>query len=99
MAMTFVKLHFDFLETAEEMSDEEAGRLFKAVLHYAATNEQPRLSGPERLVFSMPRAQIDRDRGKYEAKASANRENGKRGGRPSKTQVVSEETQENPLGF
>ena len=80
----YVKIFCDIGDTVDDLSDAEAGRLFKAVLHYGATQTVDQLPGQERLVFRMLKAQMDRDRGSYEKKSQQNRENGLKGGRPKK---------------
>lgn len=82
--MKYVKVYYDLTETIDELSDAEAGRLLKALLEYGATGEVRALSGQERFVFKMVKAQMDRDRRDYAARAERNRENGLKGGRPAK---------------
>lgn len=89
----YIKLFTDYDETFDEMSDAEAGRLIKAVLHYGASGETRTLSGGERLVFGIIRRQIDRDN----ESAVAHREAGLLGGRPKTKQNQTEpnETKQN----
>ena len=62
---------------------EAAGRLFLAVITYAATGEEPALSGPEMAVFTVI-AQVLREDAELSAmKAAA----GAQGGRPKKIKV------------
>ena len=82
--MKYVKVYYDLTETIDELSDAEAGRLLKALLEYGATGEVRALSGQERFVFKMVKAQMDRDRRDYAVRAERNRENGQKGGRPAK---------------
>lgn len=90
----YVKLFTDFVETFDEMSDAEAGRLIKAVLAYGACGEMRTLSGGERLIFGILKRQIDRDNGS----AEAHRESGKAGGRPKKqNQTEPNETKQNQI--
>lgn len=60
--MIFVKLFADDLIAAEELTYEEKGRLFEAVILYASTGEKPNLPGNERFVFPWMKARIDRER-------------------------------------
>jgi hypothetical protein len=53
------------------------------------------LPGQEKLVFAMLKAQIDRDAANYQEFTDKQRENGKKGGRPKKTQ----ENPKNPMVF
>lgn len=91
----YVKIFCDISETVDVLSDAEAGRLLKAMLHYGMDGTVDQLPGQEKLVFCILKAQIDRDRESYDQKSQRNRENGAKGGRPKKPT----ETQENPVGF
>ena len=91
MNLPYIKLFTDFSATVDLLSDAEAGRLIKAVLHYANGQEVP-LPGQERLIFAMLKTQIDRDAASYQRYCDKQRENGSKGGRPKKPT----ETQENP---
>ena len=62
---------------------EAAGRLFLAVITYAATGEEPALSGPEMAVFTVI-AQVLREDAELSAMKSAA---GAQGGRPKKIKV------------
>lgn len=57
----YIKLFLDYLDALEPLSDAERGRLFTALLEYGRTGEAPHLTGNERFLFPMMRAQIDRD--------------------------------------
>lgn len=91
----YVKIFCDISETVDVLSDAEAGRLLKAMLHYGMDGTVDQLPGQEKLVFHMLKAQIDRDRDSYDQKSQRNRENGAKGGRPRKPTG----THKNPVGF
>ena len=91
----YVKVYHDLIGVVDELSDTEAGRLFKAILAYGHAGEVRALSGSERLVFMMIKGQMDRDRDSYTQTVERNRENGSKGGRPKKPTGFFE----NPLGF
>lgn len=102
--MPYVKLYKDMNITIDLLSDEEAGRLLKAVMHYTNGTEDT-LPGPEKLIFAMMKAQIERDEISYEQYIQKQRENGSKGGRPKNPDkptesdgnpTVSEETHGNP---
>lgn len=93
MELSYIKLFGDSSATIDLLSDAEAGRLLKALVHYA-NGEEVDLPGQEKLVFAMLKAQIDRDAGSYANRVEKNRENGRKGGRP-KTQ----QNPNNPVGF
>lgn len=66
------------------LSDEQAGRLFRALLAYHNGTEVPELDSVTRIAFSFIRAQMDHDAAKYEETCRKNAENGAKGGRPKK---------------
>ena len=94
MPLPYIKLFGDNSATIDLLSDAEAGRLLKALLHYNK-GEEVQLVGQEKLVFAMLKLQIDRDAATYQSFIDKQRENGKKGGRP-KTQVNPTVTQSNP---
>ena len=95
--MPYIKVFCDMSATVDLLSDAEAGRLLKALLHYGkgASDELP---GQEKLVFAMLKSQIDRDAASYQDYCDKQRENGSKGGRPKKP-TVSIENPENPTVF
>jgi len=90
MGFDYFCAYHDMLETLEPLNDGEKGRLFTACLLYSKTGEVPQLNGNERFIFPSLKAQIDRDKAKYDARCEKNRENGIKGGRPTKTEWFSE---------
>lgn len=101
MAREYTPIPFEFLEELDGLSDEEYGRLIRAMQVYSISGEEPELEGVERLFWKRCRNTIDRYNESYEKRNTSNAENGRKGGRPRK-QTVSEETQENPnnpMGF
>lgn len=89
--LPYIKVFPDLSETVDLLSDAEAGRLLKSILHYA-NGEEDELPGQEKLVYAMLRKQIDRDAAEYERYSEKQRANGCKGGRPKKPR----ETQQNP---
>lgn len=89
--LPYIKVFPDLSETVDLLSDAEAGRLLKSLLHYANGGEDE-LPGQEKLVYAMLRKQIDRDAAEYERYSEKQRANGCKGGRPKKPR----ETQQNP---
>lgn len=83
MAKKYIKVYLDLLEALEPFGDAERGRLFTALLEYGRTGAAPGLSGNERFLFPMIRAQLDRDGASYDARCETNAANGKKGGAPS----------------
>lgn len=91
MNIPFIKVFPDLSATVDLLSDAEAGRLLKALLHYGNGGEDE-LLGQEKLVFAMLKAQMDRDAASYADYTDKQRKNGQKGGRPKKPT----ETQQNP---
>ena len=83
----------DWLESFEELTDEEAGKLIKHLLRYVNDqNPEP----PDRITqmcFIPIKQSLKRDLRKYEERAERSRLNGAKGGRPKtqKTQQVNSE--------
>ena len=92
--MKYLKVWTDFADVIEALADDEAGRLFVAMLHYAATGEEPdSFIGNERFVW--PIAKRDINHAAEESRIL--RENGKKGGRPKskENQTEANESKEN----
>lgn len=95
--MSYIMLFTDYADTVDELSDEDAGRLLKALLHYGLGEEEQKPAGEARLVYSMLKKQIDRQREKS-AGLSATRANaGGKGGRPRKKAETAPETESGEL--
>ena len=88
-------IYLDYKEQFELLSDEELGKLLRAIMLYEETGEITELSGMLKMAFSFIKTQLDKDRQKYEEMCEKNRENAKKGGRPKKPLVSDEKT----IGF
>lgn len=84
MARDYVCLYHSYLDAVQALGDAERGRLFTAMLEYSLTGATGHLSGNERFIFPMVKAQIDRD--KEKDKSGKNHWNWK-GGITPKNQV------------
>ncbi len=87
-AMCYACLYNDYGESLEAFSDEEFGRLTRAMIRYNTTGEVPVFTGNERFIWPMLQSQMDRDRKAYTEKCENNRRNGKKGGRPKKEEIT-----------
>ncbi|MDY0144083.1 MAG: DUF6291 domain-containing protein [Bacteroidales bacterium] len=83
-------LYTQFSEVIGELSDEQAGKMFKALFNYTTTGNEPEFSGILKMAWIPIRQQIDRTTEKYEKKAGSNRANGQLGGRPKKNEGETE---------
>lgn len=78
MARDYICLYHSYLDAIQALGDAERGRLFTAMLEYSMTGEAPQLNGNERFIFPMMKAQIDRDRSRYESICQKNSDNGRK---------------------
>lgn len=68
--------YHSMLEAMRKLSDAECGRLFRGLLYYSMTEEQPdNLQGREELLFDVFSQQIDREIEKYNEKCKTNKRN------------------------
>lgn len=79
MARNYAALPHEYLEEMELLSDEEFGRLMRALLKYSITGEAEPPTGPERMVFPRVRNQEDRFQESYRDLSSERRAAGKKG--------------------
>lgn len=76
-------LYVDHLEVLDDLTNEEAAQLFRAIRDYQLGNEV-KLTGLMRAIFTPFKNQFERDEEKYQKIVNRNRENGSKGGRPNK---------------
>lgn len=81
MKQSFV-LYTSYQEQIELLNMEQRGALFTAIMAYASDCDLPEMDGITAMAFSFIKADLDRDREKYEKTCEARREAGKMGGRP-----------------
>jgi hypothetical protein len=85
-------LYLDSADIFDQLTDQEAGKLIKAVLYYVHTGEKPELPRLLNMAFIPIYQALHRDLEKWRKQVEANRKNGKTGGRPPK-----EKTEDNPI--
>ncbi len=78
-------LYCDYRDHLQILTDEQCGKLFLALMDYAATGTEPELDGAALMAFSFIRSQMDRDAAQYAKTCKSRSEAGKKGGRPPKT--------------
>lgn len=86
-------IYKSFYEPIKYLTDEQLGRLFRTIFEYQI-NGNLEIDEDIRMAFEFFKNQFRIDNEKWQKKIEANRENGKKGGRPKKTQ----EKPKNPLG-
>lgn len=92
----------DDYEMYDQLSDEDAGRVFKALMHKYGAGEEPEegtMSAFASFAFSVLSKQIDRSEKKYKAKSEAGRAGGEKSGevrskREAKTKQSEAETKQ-----
>ena len=94
MANEYVKLWDSYADYFEPLSDAEVGRLVLGMLQYKSTGTAPEFSGNERFVWPAIRRDIDEAIRKHDEFLEKQAENGKKVGRPPKTQAFSEKPTE-----
>ncbi len=80
MEKNSILIYLDIKETLDELKDEQAGKLFKAIVEYAITGKAPKLTGALRLAFIPIRQQMDRDGEKWETVREKRVNAGQKGG-------------------
>ena len=72
-------LYGELEEYLDGLPDSEVGKLFRAVLHYVNTGKVQQLSGEASMAFKFVRAQLDRDKEKWEDTRRKRAEAGRQG--------------------
>lgn len=62
----------------QQLSDKDAGVLFKAIFEYERTQKVPNLKSETNIVFTMVKMYLDNARDKYEQRCQINRSNAQR---------------------
>jgi hypothetical protein len=91
-------LHKDSLEILDQLSDDQAGKLFKAIFSYQKTGEIGNVDQLVKIAINPFVNQFKRDEEKYKNVVERNKINGLKGGRP-KNPTKPNETQRNPVGY
>ena len=77
--MKYLKVWTDFVKVLDPLEDDEVGRLFLAMLNYAATGQEPGdFMGNESFLWAVAKRDIDT----MQEKDEKLRQNGMKGGRP-----------------
>lgn len=76
MAREYFKCFHSYREKCKKLSDQELGRLFRALMEYSEAGTAPDLTGRESIAFDFIADEIDRDKSAYSETCRKNRENG-----------------------
>lgn len=79
MGMEYFCCYHSYRRKVAKLSDQEVGRLFRALLIYSETGEAQELTGRESVAFDFIADDIDRAKEKYRDRCKTNSENGKAG--------------------
>lgn len=97
MAIEYFCCYHSYARKLAKLSDQEVGRLFRALLEYSEHGECPELAGRESVAFDFISDDIDRAKEAYREKCAKNSQKGKLGGRPKKQELI--EKAEKAAGF
>ena len=87
-------LYTSYYAIIEGLTDEQLGKLMRAIFIYARDGEVINLEPTLRMAFAFIKDDMERNKAKYEEKVERWRTNGKKGGRPRKNQ----EDKQKPIG-
>ena len=74
----YIPIFLDFNETTQDLTDEECGRLIRAIVDYANDNDyEKRLTGSEMIAFRFLKGLVDRNAAISEKRAQARSEKNK----------------------
>ena len=76
MGLEYFCCFHSYLPKIARLSDEESGKLWRALMRYSATGEQPELSPSAMMAFDFISADIDSSKASYNEKCRRNAENG-----------------------
>lgn len=76
MAREYFPCKYEYRKKIAKLSDQEVGRLFRALLKYGETGETEELTGRESVAFDFIADDIDRAKKAYEETCERNRANG-----------------------
>lgn len=90
-------IYKSFYSPIQNLSDESLGKLLRAIFEYQINGVCIELPADVMMAFHFFKSRFDIDNEKYESIVERNKNNGKKGGRPSKNELA--ENPKNPMGF
>ena len=85
MSMNYTPLPDEFFDEFDCLDNAQFGALIRGMMFYRIHGEEPVLQDPEKMFWKRVKNYTDRCVKSYNARCSVNAENGKRGGRPKKS--------------
>lgn len=80
-------VYYDLEDQVAEFTDEQVGKLFRAMLAYARRSEETEIQDSEvRAAFRFVKVSMREDKEKYEKKCQINKDNSYKGGRLSRAE-------------
>lgn len=73
--MEYFKCFYSYAQKTKGLSDEQVGKLFRALMQYAGTGEEPELDDMTRMAFDFIAYDIDAGNAGYANKCATNRKN------------------------
>ena len=98
MAKNSFVLYHNYREILTDLTDEQLGKLFRALFDYEIDRTEPKFSGELKIAFGFIKKDLDINLVKYDNICKRNRENGQKGGAPIGNQnaKTTQTTQNNP---
>lgn len=94
MAKNSFIVYYNYKEALADLTDEQVGKLFRALFEYEMEGKDPEFEGELKIAFRFIKKDLDINLTKYASVCERNRENGMKGGRPRNP-----ENPKNPSGF
>lgn len=73
MALEYIPLYYSYRKKLEKLSDQEVGRLVRALLEYGETGETEELTGRESIAFDFIADDINRAKVAYDERCAKNK--------------------------
>ena len=86
MAKNSFVIYHNYRETLEDLTDEQVGKLFRAIFDYEIDKKEPNFNGELKIAFRFIKKDLDLNNDKYESICERNRKNGQKGGAPKGNQ-------------
>lgn len=86
MAKNSFVIYHNYRETLEDLTDEQVGKLFRALFDYEIDKTEPNFTGELKIAFRFIKKDLDINLNKYENICERNRKNGQKGGAPKGNQ-------------
>lgn len=75
MALEYIPFYYSYRKKLEKLSDQEIGRLVRALLEYGETGETEELTGRESIAFDFIADDINRAKAAYDERCAKNQRN------------------------